>query len=175
MAQAAEAWIAYVKLERRQRSTWAQYEQHARHHINPRLGSKKLSSLTAPMLNAFRDDLLATMKTRKGLPARAMPRKVLTSLKSLLKDAQRRGTVAQNVALSVKIGVDKRDRRKLKVGVDIPTSAEISAMLNVAKSDRQRAFLMTAIFTGLRASELRGLPWSAVDPEEGQTNRQPES
>ena len=50
-----------------------------------------------------------------------MGRKVMSSLKSLLKDAQRRGNVAQNVALAVKqIDVDKRGKGRLKVGVHIP-------------------------------------------------------
>ncbi len=62
----------------------------------------KLANLTTPRLNTFRDELLTAM-------SRAMARKVMSSLKSLLKDAQRRGNVAQNVALAVKrIDADKR-------------------------------------------------------------------
>lgn len=132
------------------RATVAQYRQHTK-HINDRLGNRKLSSLTTPIINTFRDDLLATM-------SRAMARKVLTSLKSLLRDAHRRGNVAQNVALSVRISVHKREKHKLKVGVDIPTPDEIRLLLNAA-TGRLRALLMTAVFTGLRASELRGLRW----------------
>jgi integrase len=154
VAEAADNWIEYVVGEERERSTVAQYRQHVR-HIGARLGAKKLSSLTTPSINTFRDDLLASM-------SRAMARKVLTSLKSLLRDAHRRGNVAQNVALSVKIGVNKRDKRKLIVGVDIPTPDEIRLILGKA-SGRLRALLMTAVFTGLRASELRGLRWVDVD------------
>src|SRR4051794_22761330 len=47
----------------------------------------------------------------------------------------------------------------LQVGVDIPTKAEIQAM--IAHAGRLRSLLLTAVFTGLRASELRGLTWSA--------------
>jgi integrase len=75
-------------------------------------------------------------------------RKVLGSLKQLIKDAQRRGTVAQNVASSVSIKLSKRhENKKLERGVDIPTP-----------SGYARAVLIVAAFTGLRASELRGLP-----------------
>jgi integrase len=49
----------------------------------------------------------------------------------------------------------------LEVGVDIPTKDEIRAMLEHA--GRWRPLVVTAAFTGLRASELRGLTWSAVD------------
>jgi len=153
--QASEDWIKSVGVEQREASTLAQYRQHAS-HINERIGDVKLANLTTPRLNTFRDDLLATM-------SRAMARKVMSSLKSLLKDAQRRGTVAQNVALAVKrIDADKRGEYRLKVGVDIPTGDEIKAMLGAAEP-RARPLMLTAIFTGLRSSELRGLRWSDVD------------
>ena len=98
-----------------------------------------------------------------------MARKVLGSLRSLLRDAQRRGNVAQNVALGVKrIDADKRSEGRLEVGVDIPAPEEVRAILAAAK--RHRPLLMTAAFTGLRASELRGLRWSDVDLKGGKLN-----
>ena len=163
VAQAAEDWIKSIALDGREASTLAQYRQHAR-HITDRIGSYKLAGLTTPRLNSFRDDLLTTM-------SRAMARKVLGSLKSLLRDAQRRGNVAQNVALAVKkIDADKRGEGRLKVGVDIPTTDEIKAIIAAAGS--WRPLLLTAIFTGLRASELRGLRWSDMDLKTGELHVQ---
>ena len=159
MREAAANWLAYVELEGRERSTLAQYRQHVELHINPRIGDEKLASLTTPRMNAYRDDLLA------GL-SRALAKKVLTSTKSILKDAQRRGHVAQNVARDVRIGVDKRSKRKLKVGVDIPTPQEIGRIVSAVKGKWQ-PILVTDIFTGLRSSELRGLRWSDVDLKRG--------
>ena len=154
VAEAAEAWINSVALDGREASTLAQYRQHA-HHINERIGGLKLANLTTPRLNVFRDDLLKTMSA-------AMARKVLSSLKSLLREAQRRGNVAQNVALGVKrIDADKRAKGKLRIGADIPTTDEIKTIINGAGS--RKPLLMTAAFTGLRASELRGLRWIDVD------------
>ena len=99
--------------------------------------------------------------------SRAMARKVMASLKSLLHDAQRRGNVAQNVALGVKrIDADQRHEGKLKVGVDIPAADEIKAIINAA--GRWRPLLMTAAFSGLRGSELRGLRWEDVDLKAGE-------
>jgi integrase len=98
---------------------------------------------------------------------RALAKKVLTSLKSLLRDAQRRGNVAQNVAADVSIGIDKRGKGKLKVGDDIPTPDEIKRIVHAA-SGKWRPILLTAIFTGLRASELRGLRWQDVDLKRGE-------
>ena len=45
---AAADWIAFVKLEGRERSTTDQYDRHVRLHINPRLGREKLARLTTP-------------------------------------------------------------------------------------------------------------------------------
>jgi integrase len=160
VAEAAEDWIAFVKLEGRERSTVAQYRQHVDHHINKRIGREKLAKLTTPRINAFRDDLLAHM-------SRVMAKKVLTSLKALLRDAKRRGNVAQNVALDVSISADKRGKLKLKAGLDIPTPDEIRSIVHAA-TGKHRPFLLTAIFTGLRSSELRGLRWQDVDLKRGE-------
>ena len=159
VAEAAADWIKYVSLEGRERSTIQGYAGHVALHINPRLGREKLAKLTTPRVNAFRDDLLASSLSR------VTAGKVLISLKSLLRDAKRRGNVAQNVALDVKIGPDKR-RRKLKVGVDIPTLDEVRRIIHTA--GKGRALLLTAIFTGLRSSELRGLRWEDVDLKKGE-------
>ena len=81
---------------------------------------------------------------------------MLTSLKSLLRDAQRRGNVAQNVARDVSIGIDMRGKGKLKVGVDIPTADEVQSH----PRRRVGAPAAAADHGGLHraaASELRGL------------------
>jgi integrase len=159
VAQAAEDWIKYIELEGRERSTVAQYRQHVDKHIKPRIGWEKLAKLTTPRVNKFRDDLLADL-------SRPMAKKVLASLKAMLRDAKRRGNVAQNVALDVSITADKRGKRKLKVGVNIPTTDEIKRIIHAA-SGKSRPFLLTAIFTGLRSSELRGLRWQDIDLKAG--------
>jgi integrase len=160
LAEAAEDWLKYVELENRERSTLDFYRRHIVLHINPRLGNEKLSKLTAPRVEAFRDDLLAKL-------SRVQARKVLVSLKSLLRDAMRRGNVAQNVSLAVKITSSERDKKRLKVGVDIPTPDEMRAIIH-ATTGRVRPLLITAIFSGLRSSELRGLLWEDVDLERGE-------
>jgi integrase len=160
VAEAAANWLESIALEKRERSTLAQYRQHVNLHIVPRIGAVRLAALTTPAVTLFRDELMAAT-------SRPLARKVLTSLKSILKDSQQRGHVAQNVALPVKIGVDKRAKRKLQIGIDIPTPDEMKRILTAAKG-RNRAFLVTATFTGLRGSELRGLRWSDVDLKRGE-------
>jgi integrase len=86
----------------------------------------------------------------------------VTSLKGILKEAQRRSDVAQNVASPVSVRMAKRDKHKIEVGVDVPTPEEIRQIIAKAKG-RWRPLIVTAIFTGLRSSELRGLTWEHVD------------
>jgi integrase len=155
VAEAAKLWIERGELERLERSTLRQYRNHLKLHINPLIGSMKLPRLSTPAIEAFRDDLL-----KKG--SRAMARKVLASLKSILGEAQRRGIVAQNAAQPVKVDMKKRDQRKLAVGRDIPSKEEIQTILSKA-AGRWRPLLIMAIFTGMRSSELRGLTWDHVD------------
>jgi integrase len=97
---------------------------------------------------------------------------VLLALKRLLGDAQERGEVAQNVVRSLSKRRKRKEskrRQKLQVGVDIPTPAEIKAIVEHLRG-RWRPLLLTAIFTGLRASELRGLRWADVDLKRGEVH-----
>jgi integrase len=104
-----------------------------------------------------------------------MVRKAIGSLSMILSDAHERGLVAQNVARGLRSKrsrgkeqrIDKRQKGKLKPGVDIPTPDEIRAWLPHLDGQWRPLFL-TAIFTGLRSSELRGLRWSDVDIKRGE-------
>src|SRR5262249_46286682 len=78
--------------------------------------------------------------------------------------------VAQNVVYSLR--KNRRSRRadgngKLKVGINIPSPDEIRAIIAKLFGPR-RPLLLTAIFTGLRASELRGLRWADIDLKRGE-------
>jgi integrase len=155
VAEAAALWIQKGELEHLERSTLRQYRNHVRLHITPLIGEVKLARLSAPAVEAFRDELL-----KKG--SRAMARKVLASLKSILSEAQRRGVVAQNAAQPVRVDTKKREQGKLVIGRDIPSREEVQSILARA-AGRWRPLLVTAIFTGMRSSELRGLTWDDVD------------
>src|SRR5262249_5728682 len=150
--------IRLVEGKQRERSTIVGYRQHVDRHIVPRIGTLKLGHLNTPRVNKFVDDLLGD-----GM-SRPMAKKVLGSLKSLLKDAKRRGNVALNVASDVSVELGKRHKRNLQIGTHIPTSEEIAKILAKLEGDRWRPFFLVAIFTGLRSSELRGLRWCDVEP-----------
>lgn len=171
--EAGDLWLATARKNELEATTIAQYQAHLTFHIVPYLGSTKLAQLSAPTVREFEDQLrsgAAVNGSQKQKPrSPVMTKKVLGSLSSLLADAQERGLVARNVVREIRGkrrgGKERRSERrqkgKLKIGVDIPTPAEIKAILH-SLHGRWRPLLMTAIFTGLRSSELRGLRWRDV-------------
>src|SRR5262245_4062540 len=170
VARAAELWLESCDAAGLERTSITAYRQHVELHIVPFLGALRLSQLTVPLVRGFEDRL-----RRDGRSA-AMVRKARRSLGSLIADAQERGLGGQNVVFSLRTSrrakerrSDRRQNGRLKIGVDIPTPDEMRAI--VAKLDcagRHRPLLLTAIFTGLRASELRGLRWNDVDLKRGE-------
>jgi integrase len=175
VSQAGDLWLRRAEVEKLEASTQRQYRQHLDLHIKPLIDTTKLSRLTKPAVEQFRDQLLATR-------SRPLTRAILTSLKGVVKEAHRRGLVGHNPASDAEVRVSKRDRTT----VAIPSKAELREM--IAKSAELwpitrveqtrpgeqrvvaiswRPLLLCAIFGGLRASELRGLVWDHVDLEAG--------
>jgi integrase len=165
VAEAGKLWIATAEKNKLERTTIDGYQQHLDLHIEPFLGSTKLSDLSTPMVREFEDKLSGDKENPRSP---GLIRKVRGSLGAILSDAQERGLVARNVVRELRSrrrrGKERRAerRQKFKVGVDIPTPAEIKAIIEAAQG-RWRPFFLTAIFTGLRASELRGLRWADVN------------
>ena len=164
---AGEAWLKTGEQAGLERSTLDFYRQHLDLHIVPLIGTVKLSELTAPAVREFEDKLRIDRSP-------AMVRKIMTSLGSILADAQERGTVGQNVVHSLRRRrkgrerrVERRQKGKFKVGVHIPTPDEIRAFIPHL-AGRWKPLFLTAIFTGLRSSELRGLRWFDVDLKKGE-------
>jgi len=165
LAEAGKLWLTSCETAELERATLVDYRRHLELHIIPLLGAVKLSQLTAPAIRAFADAL------RKGRTSPAMVRKLRVSLSAILTDALERGLVAQNVIKGMRKqrrgNEADRHKGKLKVGVDIPTPDEVRALLAHLEG-RWRPLLLTAVFTGLRASELRGLRWDDVDLKRGE-------
>jgi integrase len=173
VSEAGEAWIKTAEQgndwrEPLERSTVEQYRQHLDLHINPFIGKLKLSKLNVPVIRDFADKLRADNRSS------VMVKYVIRSLGSLLADAQERGNIVRNPVHELrgrrKREVNSQDRRgkKLKVGVDIPTPDEVKLILQAA-TGKGRVLLLIAVFSGLRASELRGLPWRhGVDLKRGE-------
>ena len=150
VAAAADLWIKAAEGNGRERGTVEQYRTIARLHIVPLIGAERLSKLSRPKIERFRDQLLETR-------SKAMAGKAVRALSRIIGEAQRRGLVARNVASAVKVTRQSRDKPK----IEIPTKDELRSMLEHA--GELKPLLMTAIFSGLRASELRGLRWQDID------------
>jgi integrase len=164
---AAKRWLDDAA-QRLERATCKTYAEHVNIHIVPLLGRLKLSEISVPVVAQFKKDLRA----RKVKPL--LTRKILVSLGAIIADAQENGLAAHNAVRDLRRNkkqserkLEQRHKRKLKVGVDIPTKEEVSGIIRHAP-DRWRALLVTAAFTGLRASELRGLRWGDVDLKKGE-------
>jgi integrase len=144
--EAFERWIAHCEAEGLEYGTIRQRRQHLRFHIEPFIGGERLSGLTMPRVYQFDTEL------RDSGRSLAMRRKVMTNLKTAISFAQSRGLVAQNVARGVKIKADDRTEiGPLREGVDFPSRAELKAMIENS-TGRWRPFIVTAIFTGMRAA-----------------------
>jgi integrase len=166
VAEAGEHWLRQAETDRLDRATRRQYRQHLDLHIKPFIGNTKLPQLTVATVKEFRNNLIASGRSR------VMAKKVISSLGAVLGDAQASGRVAQNVvhaaaqqnraALRRQRMVESREEQPIREGVDFPSKAELSAMLAAPAHPRWHALLVTAVFSGLRASELRALAWDHV-------------
>lgn len=152
ISEAAKMWIKRCELEQLERATLHSYRGHVKNHIEPKIGRLLLTRLTAVDVRDFLDNMLRDS-------TRAMAKKCLTTLRSIISAAQERGLVLHNVARDVKL---RRSERHDPDRV-FPTKEEVRAL--IANAASHRPLVMTAIFTGMRMSELRGLAWDSVDFE----------
>ncbi len=153
ISKAAELWLHRCNLEQLERATLHSYRGHVKNHIEPKIGHLLLTRLSAVDVRDFLDCMLRDS-------TRAMAKKCLTTLRSIISAAQERGLVLHNVARDVKL---RRSERHDPDRV-FPTKDEIRALIANAPA-RHQPLIMTALFTAMRMSELRGLTWDAIDFE----------
>ena len=151
ISDAAKLWIARCELEQLERATLHSYRGHVKNHIEPKMGHLLLTQLSAVDVRDFLDAMLRDS-------TRPMAKKCLTTLRSIISIAQERGIVQHNVARDVKL---RRSERHDPDRV-FPTKGEIKALIANAPAKHQ-PLIMTALLTGMRMSELRGLTWDAID------------
>ncbi|PWE32867.1 site-specific integrase [Maritimibacter sp. 55A14] len=149
---ACESWLKTCERNGLERATIRSYRGHVMHHIDQKIGSLLVTEISRRDVREFVHDL------QDAGVSRSMTKKVLASLRSALSEAVEREWVAHNVAREVKL---KRNRREDEERT-IPTKDEIRTMIDKAP-DQHRPLIVTALFTGMRISELRGLTWDCVD------------
>jgi integrase len=184
VAEAGKLWLDRCKAEELEPRAIVGYQSHLLLHIVPaevsqgipngwsgKLGEVRLSRLTTPQCEAFKDYVLA-IPLRNRLHqilagktiSRAMARHIFFSFKAILKDAQRRGLIAFNPAQPIRLDPKRRERAPIGIGEEIPDRPDVRAILTAAIG-RWYTIILTAAFTGLRSSELRGLVWPNIDLE----------
>lgn len=171
VSEAASNWFARCEAKKRERAVIGNYKRAMALHVVDYIGDLKLSKLDRPALSKLEDQLRApTEEYPEGRSANTI-KTVFRMLSQMTKDAMRRGHVNRNITHEYNSSdsdasddkrAEKRAKGRLEVGEHIPSRGEISAIV-AALSGRWRAPVLTAIFTGLRSSELRGLRWSAID------------
>jgi integrase len=168
VAIAGKMWITSGENAGLERSSIDQRRRHLDLHITPLIGDTLLSKMTVPAVREFEDRL------RQEGRSPAMTKKVLTSLGSILSDASERGLATRNPVRDIRSSrkggerrAERRQKGRLEVGVDIPTKEEIKGLV-AALDGNWRPLLLTAVFTGMRSSEIRGLRWQDVDFKRGE-------
>ncbi|WP_037965171.1 site-specific integrase [Sulfitobacter pontiacus] len=153
VADACDSWLKTCERNELERSTLKAYRSHAKIHIEPKIGDLLLTDLSRSQIRDFMHDLMD-----EGV-SRAQVRKIMISLRSILSEAVEREWIDHNVGVDVKV---KRQARALGDDKIIPTKDEIRTIIENAPASH-KAMFVTAIFTGMRISELRGLTWSNID------------
>jgi integrase len=162
--KASQFWLKSGEAAGLEKSSLNQRKRHLKFHINPLIGQTLVSKLNVPAVRDFEDRL------REEGRSPAMIKKILGSLGSILSDAQERGLAMRNPVREMRMRRkgDKRNEgrhtARLRIGEDIPAREEVKALVETL-SGRWRPLLLTAIFSGLRSSELRGLRWADFDIE----------
>jgi integrase len=156
-AQWLEQFESLVASGERAERTLEHYRYHLERHLLPALGQRRLQEIST-------DDcarLIAGLRA-KGLAPKTIIG-VLVPLGRIFALALRRGYLNDNplrrLEASERPRVHKREQRVL-------THAEIEALL-AASLPSYRPLLATALYSGMRLSELLGLTWGEVDLAEG--------
>jgi integrase len=140
---------------------WGHY---ARACVQPRIGHLPLQQLTADDLRRF----YASLATEGGRSGRGLAPKTVKNVHGLihraLEDAVEQGLVPRNVAALR----SARPAKVPKVERRVWEPADLRAFLAAMAAHRLGALWLLDCTTGLRRSELLGLPWRAVDLDKGE-------
>jgi integrase len=160
-AELAESWLegfaAQVAAGERGERTHENYRYHLDRHLLPALGRRRLQELTTDDCARLIADLRA-----KGLAPKTIAG-ALVPLGRVFALALRRGYITDNplrrLEASERPRIVRREQRVL-------THQEIAKLL-AACLPTYRLFLASALYSGMRLSELLGLTWAEVDLEAG--------
>jgi integrase len=159
LAEYLQRWLQeYAKPNLSPRG-FERYESLARVHLIPRLGNIPLVQLTSEQLQKH-----YTLKASEGLSPRSI-RYHHVVLHKALETAVKWGLLARNVS----DGVDVPHARQTEMRTW--DEYEVTRFLEAARDTRYYALFHTALFTGMRRSELLALQWRDIDLHQISVNR----
>jgi integrase len=153
-ARWSERFEAMVEAGERHPRTYEAHRFHLDHDLPPRLGSRRIASLGVEDVAHLITDLRAAGRSAKTTA------NALGTLQSVLRFARRRGWIlADPVEL---LEPEERPHPPRHSRGRVLGQAEIERLLDACPS-RGRILVETALFSGLRISELLGLIWADID------------
>jgi integrase len=152
-----ERFQAKVSAGERRERTLEAHRYHVTKHLLPTLAARRMGTIGVEDVAGLLTALRAAGCSEKTVA------EALSTLHSIVRFAIRRGWIADNPV--AKLEADERPhptgRRQRVLGRD-----EIARLL-AACPPRYRPLLATALYSGLRISELLGLVWDDIDPAAG--------
>jgi len=146
-------WLPALR-QRVRPSTWRSHELHLRLYVLPALGDVPLAQVTPTSV----ERMTAAMIQRKPRPlSPTTARSARTTLRMILRDAERDGLVARNAAALAR--PPRAERHELRV----LTTNETRRFLAGTVDDEFGPLFTVAATTGMRQGEVLGLRWQDVE------------
>ena len=151
-----ERWINDVVPGTVSAATEGQYREVLRLYVIPRLGTKRLATLSPNDVDAMLRDMATPTATRPQGYSPTARRLARSVLRRALRRAEAEGLITRNAAaLANSVRQDRKEKRTLS-----PDQAR--RLLEEARGHQLEAAIVVALTCGLRISELLGIAWDAV-------------
>jgi integrase len=153
----AERFARRVATGERRERTLESHRYHLERHLLPMLAPRLIREITVADVARLLDDLRASGCSEKTLAS------ALATLHSVMRFALRNGWITDNPVEQLEADERPRPTRRVQ---RVLGREEIARLLQFCLP-AYRALVATALFTGMRLSEVLGLVWDDVDLEGG--------